>query len=191
MDPTNALITLALLGEGQKSGYDLKRTIDERLEGLVDMTSGTIYYTLKRLEARGLVRSTRSRQSRGPERRIYRLTSNGKRGLGELLRQVMVQPIRLFSPFDMALYFTPLISSDTLVRAMDQHLEELHSGLERLHHLEEKHPGRWPFHFYYLKEKAIEDIQLQERWYQRMKRKVEEKSRREARETEPVLHSRA
>ena len=63
LDSINAITLLGFIEEAPRSGYDLKRAIDDRLEGLLEITSGTIYYTLKRLEAKGWIRGSTSRSA--------------------------------------------------------------------------------------------------------------------------------
>ena len=47
---------------------------------------------------------------------------------------------------------------------------------DALRRLEERFPVRWPFHLYYLREKAKEVADANERWWHRLKKKVQEKS---------------
>jgi DNA-binding PadR family transcriptional regulator len=172
IDPANAVIVLSLLEEEPRSGYDIKRVVDERLEELVTLTAGTVYYTLKRLEARGWAKSA----SAGRTRRVYRITADGRRGFLALLEELSLQPIRLFGAFEMALYFAPRLSPDALARSLDRQIDELGRNRERLGQLEERWPGRWPFHYYYLREKTRELVDANERWLKRMQRKIQERS---------------
>src|SRR5579862_5598862 len=141
IDPINAISLLGFVEEEPRSGYDLKRAIDERLEHLLEMSSGTVYYTLKRLEARGWVKGS-----------VSRITPEGRKAFGELLEQAMFQSHSFVSPFDIALYFTPRLPPETVTRAVDKHLADLDRFRGSLHTLEERFPVRWPFHLYYLRE---------------------------------------
>jgi PadR family transcriptional regulator PadR len=58
----------------------LVEAIRERTAGEFDLPEGTVYPSLYRLERRGLVTS-RWEQVAGRRRRVYRLTSAGKRSL--------------------------------------------------------------------------------------------------------------
>src|SRR6185295_14938891 len=89
--PVNALTLLVFIEQEPRSGYDLKREIDDRLEHLVEITSGTVYYTLKRLEAKGWVKGSVSRKGRRPEQRVYRITPAGRKAFEQLLEEVMIQ----------------------------------------------------------------------------------------------------
>jgi DNA-binding PadR family transcriptional regulator len=176
LDPVNAITLLGFIEQEPRSGYDLKREIDGRLEHLVEITSGTVYYTLKRLEAKGWVKGSVSRKGRRPEQRVYRITAAGRKAFEHLLEETMLQRQRFVSPFDIALYFTPRLPAETVTRAVDRHLEELGRFRESLRTLEERFPVRWPFHLYYLREKAKETSDASERWWRRLRRKIEERA---------------
>jgi len=176
LDPVNAITLLGFIEEEPRSGYDLRRAIDDRLEHILEITQGTIYYTLKRLEARGWISGSVSRRGKRPEQRVYRITAAGKRAFAQLLEQAMFQQQRFISPFDIALYFTPRLPPETVTRAVDKHIADLERFRESLRTLEERFPVRWPFHLYYLREKAKEMAGSSERWWLRLRRKVEERA---------------
>jgi PadR family transcriptional regulator, regulatory protein PadR len=76
------LVLLSCLGDGPAHGYLLIKRLRERSDGELDLLEGTLYPALHRLEAAGLVTSTWESAS-GRRRRVYRLTQNGGRALGE------------------------------------------------------------------------------------------------------------
>jgi DNA-binding PadR family transcriptional regulator len=176
VDPINAITLLGFIEEEPRSGYELKRAIDERLEHILEITAGTVYYTLKRLEARGWVKGIVSRNGKRPERRTYRITPEGKRAFVHLLEEAAFTADRFISPFDVALYFTPRLPPEKVMKAVDKRLEDLARYRDALLRLEERFPVRWPFHLYYLREKAKEIVQTNERWWIRLKKKVQNKS---------------
>lgn len=175
LDPLNAIILLGFIEDRPRSGYELKQAIDERLEDVVEITAGTVYYTLKRLEVRGWIRGSVSRKGRRPERRTYRITPGGRRAFVGLLEEAAFQTDRFTSPFDVALYFTPRLPRESLLRALEKRLADLERYRRGLRRLEERFPDRWPFHLYYLREKAKELADANERWCLRLKRKLQEK----------------
>jgi DNA-binding PadR family transcriptional regulator len=178
LDPVNAATILGFLSEEPRSGYDLKRAIDDRLEDLLEITQGTIYYTLKRLEQKGWVRGTVSRRGRRPERRTYRLTPAGQKAFVGLLEEAAFRKERFVSAFDVALYFAPRLPMATVLRAVDQRLGDLQRTRGAIRALEGRFPARWPFHLYYLREKAKELADLDERWWRRLRQKLETKLKR-------------
>jgi DNA-binding PadR family transcriptional regulator len=78
---------LALLAEGSRHGYELRKELEERTGALWDLNVGQVYTTLARLERDGLVVETR-RGAEGEgggdetqEQRRYSLTEEGRREL--------------------------------------------------------------------------------------------------------------
>lgn len=72
-------IVLALL-HGELHGYALMRRVEELSDGSVRMGPGTLYGTLNRLLADGLIVETTDERSRDEteRRRYYRLTAEGE-----------------------------------------------------------------------------------------------------------------
>ncbi len=80
---TNAELTiLGLVAEAPRHGYELEQIIEQR--GVRDWTEigfSSIYYLLKKLERKGLVQGATEAGARGPRRRAYRITPDGRRSL--------------------------------------------------------------------------------------------------------------
>lgn len=70
-------ILLGLLRE-PATGYDLKNAFRERVGHFWSAELSQIYPTLKRLEERGLLRSRLEPSRKGPNRRVYTLTEEGR-----------------------------------------------------------------------------------------------------------------
>ena len=66
----------ALLSAGGY-GYDMRRTILEMSDGKVDVDTGGLYRSLRRLEDEGAVASRWVEDCSGPRRREYELTETG------------------------------------------------------------------------------------------------------------------
>jgi DNA-binding PadR family transcriptional regulator len=73
-------LVLAVLAAGAAHGYGIIQTLRERSGGEFDLTEGSIYPALHRLERTGLVRSDWS-QAGGRPRRVYRITARGEAAL--------------------------------------------------------------------------------------------------------------
>jgi DNA-binding PadR family transcriptional regulator len=80
------LILLAVLAEKPAYGYGLIRVLRNRTGGMLDLTEGTIYPVLHRLEQAGYLES-RSLTVRSRRRRLYQLTATGERELDRLRRE--------------------------------------------------------------------------------------------------------
>ena len=76
------LLLLSVLQDEPAHGYRLVECLRERSAGAFELAEGTVYPSLYRLERRGLVTS-RWEAVGGRRRRVYRLTSAGRRALEE------------------------------------------------------------------------------------------------------------
>ena len=103
-DPTHllplqpaAFHILVSLAEVDRHGYSIMQEVAERTDGHVKLHAGTLYSTLKKLLADGLIREVDARpaeDNQDQRRRYYRLTAFGRdtaeaeaRRLAELVRQ--------------------------------------------------------------------------------------------------------
>jgi DNA-binding PadR family transcriptional regulator len=96
--PVAALHLVLALLEGELHGYALMRKVEELSNGAVRLGPGTLYGTINRLVADGLIEETTDRIPRGDSerRRYYQLTSDGRAtALDELARlQSLVRRVR-------------------------------------------------------------------------------------------------
>ncbi len=70
---------LALLAAGPAHGYELKQALEQRFGAvLAPLNAGQIYTTLQRLERDGLVDDDAVAQNGRPNKRVYRLTEQGR-----------------------------------------------------------------------------------------------------------------
>ena len=75
------LLVLASLTGGESYGYEIAKTLADA--GLGQIKGGTLYPVLNRLEEAGLLAAEFRAPERGPGRRYYRLTDQGRRTLTE------------------------------------------------------------------------------------------------------------
>jgi DNA-binding PadR family transcriptional regulator len=65
------LVVLGLLREHPRYGYEIKMIIDHVMSHVIDVSSGSLYYGLKKLEERNLVEeSAIEKVGRRPERSV-------------------------------------------------------------------------------------------------------------------------
>ena len=69
---------LALLEEQDRHGYDIGRLIDERSDGTITFHIASLYPTLYRMEAKGLIDGRWVERTGHRRRRYYRLTTAGR-----------------------------------------------------------------------------------------------------------------
>ncbi|MDT3726771.1 PadR family transcriptional regulator [Streptomyces sp. DSM 41972] len=75
------LLVLSCLTSGESYGYEIARRLDDA--GLGQIKGGTLYPVLNRLEEASLVQAEFRAAERGPGRRYYQLTAEGRRYLRE------------------------------------------------------------------------------------------------------------
>ncbi|WP_250297635.1 PadR family transcriptional regulator [Streptomyces sp. A 4/2] len=75
------LLVLTCLTGGESYGYEIAKAL--AAAGVGEIKGGTLYPVLNRLEEAGLVVGDFRAAERGPGRRYYRLTSGGRKALGE------------------------------------------------------------------------------------------------------------
>ena len=78
------LLILALLEDRERHGYEIGKLIDERSDGTITFHITSLYPTLYRLEAKGLIEGRWVEKAGQRRRRYYRLTPGGR---GTLVRQ--------------------------------------------------------------------------------------------------------
>ncbi|MCW2578966.1 MAG: putative Transcriptional regulator [Blastococcus sp.] len=73
------LLLLRLVADAEDYGYSIVLRLHEL--GLTDLTEGTVYPALTRLESRGLLGSRLVRSASGPARKYYEITPAGSEEL--------------------------------------------------------------------------------------------------------------
>jgi len=71
-------LILAVLADGDLHGYAIAREIERRSESALSFKEGTLYPALHSLETKGLVEAIWENVERGPSRKVYRLTEEGR-----------------------------------------------------------------------------------------------------------------
>src|SRR5262245_40597861 len=81
------LVVLHLLEPGEAYGYEIVAKLTERTNGALEITDGTLYPVLYRLERGGFVTVKWETPERGVPRKYYRLTDSGREELARLTRE--------------------------------------------------------------------------------------------------------
>jgi PadR family transcriptional regulator PadR len=81
------LIVLHLLGPGEAYGYEIVSKLTMQTNGALEVTDGTLYPVLYRLERNGFVTVRWETPERGVPRKYYRLTDTGRDELGRLTHE--------------------------------------------------------------------------------------------------------
>ena len=81
------LIVLHLLTPGEAYGYEIVSKLTAQTNGALEVTDGTLYPVLYRLERNGFVTVRWETPERGVPRKYYRLTSAGRDELTRLTEE--------------------------------------------------------------------------------------------------------
>jgi PadR family transcriptional regulator AphA len=113
LSPT-ARVILGLLRLGDRTGYDLKQTIDRSTRFFWSASYGQIDPELRRLEEAGLVRSEDDPRG-GVPRRVFELTDDGERVLEEWLTADGPDAYEMRDEGLLRLFFGDLAGRDDLI----------------------------------------------------------------------------
>lgn len=123
------ILLLALLNMREASGYEIKKLTDEgQFRHFVDISFGSIYPTLSRLESEGLVACREEPQSGKPDRKVYSITEAGKRELVRGLSQPP-QPDRFKSEFLLLAANAHMAGPQAMARACSERIERIKEDL--------------------------------------------------------------
>jgi PadR family transcriptional regulator PadR len=81
------LIVMHLLAPGEAYGYEIASKLATETGGAIEVTDGTLYPVLYRLEKAGSVTVRWETPERGVPRKYYRLTDSGREELARLTRE--------------------------------------------------------------------------------------------------------
>lgn len=127
-----ATLILAILNSQDASGYEIKKASAEgRFSYFVDISFGSIYPTLSRLEAQGLVTCREEAQSGKPDRKIYAITEKGRAELIAGLSQ-LPQPDKFKSEYLLVAANSELAGSTAVAAATTARIERLEQEVHML-----------------------------------------------------------
>jgi transcriptional regulator len=84
---TTETFILAVVAETPCHGYQLVKQLQRQSEGILQLGEGTLYPRLYKLEAKGWITGTWDTGSTGRRRRVYRITTCGRRQLAQRAKQ--------------------------------------------------------------------------------------------------------
>jgi len=129
-----ALSILSALRERSMHPYEIKHLMRERRhDEVVKLRGGSLYSTIERLQAEGLiVAAGTEREGRRPERTVYALTPAGEAELLGWLRESIARPVREFPEFGSMIAFLPHLMPTEAVALLRERLVHLEEQ-ERVH----------------------------------------------------------
>lgn len=112
------LILLGLLKDSPKHGYEIKKEIKEILSLFAGIDLQSIYYPLKVLEKKDMVRKNVIKEGNRPVRYVYALTPKGEARFNVLLNKSFLDFKRPQFSLDLSLYFLNHIKPEVAKRRL-------------------------------------------------------------------------
>ncbi|MBL4733346.1 MAG: PadR family transcriptional regulator [Rhizobiaceae bacterium] len=127
----NTLI-LAILNAQDATGYEIKKlSTDGQFSYFVEISFGSIYPTLARLEKEGMVTSRAEVQSGKPDRKVYSITDTGRMEFIEALAQPPA-PDKFKSEFMLLALNAGTQPAKIIKEAIESRIEHLTNTMERI-----------------------------------------------------------
>jgi DNA-binding PadR family transcriptional regulator len=116
---------LGMLAFGEKSGYDIRKSMEASISNFWSESYGQIYPILKQLVAEGLATAHNDNHESKREKIVYKPTEQGLQVLEEWL-QKPVEPAPLREELLLKIFFGRFSDKAVLLEHMQQHRENLH-----------------------------------------------------------------
>jgi DNA-binding PadR family transcriptional regulator len=124
---------LGVLHRGDFHPYEIKRRLNNALvECYTDVDVGTLYYAVRQLVKSGDIAPKRTQKvTRGGERTIYRITSQGRRRFQELLLQRFQEQGTVAQTIYPALLFLDLADLPAVAELLRERLRQTESAMAK------------------------------------------------------------
>lgn len=124
-------LCLGILSMDDATGYEIKKTFEERLDLIFHASYGSIYPALKQLTKEGLVSCRAETQEKRPDKKIYSITALGRyRFFDEIMRKPGTDRFR--SEFLATLMFAHLLPAAALSALIDERIADRKQKLSTL-----------------------------------------------------------
>jgi DNA-binding PadR family transcriptional regulator len=172
---------LGLLAEQPRYGYEIDQIIEARgMREWADIGFSSIYYLLKKLEGADLIRGGRQGGGAGPARKVYRLTSAGRRALHAGTLAALSVPIAMHARIQVGLANLPGVSSAEAARALRRYRRQL---ADRLRGLAATQASQQPLPYFVdaMFDHSLSLIEAEAAWLERFILRLDRRSARESR----------
>lgn len=131
------ILILAMLQQGPRHGYNIKKDVERALGGTVSLNNKTLYLALKRFEEMGAVTRQVILQEGKPNRHLYHLTERGVELLQAYLRDFGPEQAGVDTEFFTRVAFFDLLEVEEREAILKKRLAYLQGGLEYLQNLQQ------------------------------------------------------
>jgi DNA-binding PadR family transcriptional regulator len=114
---------LGLIFEKPQYGYQLEKNIESwGMRNWTQIGFSSIYYVLKKLEKKKLVKSKLEVVEGKPSRKVFTITDLGRKTMKEKLRDILSWNKKLITPFDIGLAYINYLKPHEAVQYLDNYL---------------------------------------------------------------------
>ena len=116
-------LCLGILTMGDATGYEIKKTFEERLDLIFHASYGSIYPALNKLTKEGLVSCRALSQKKRPDKKIYSATASGRY---QFFDEIMKKPAsdRFRSEYLATLMFSHLLPAAAISKLIDERISD-------------------------------------------------------------------
>ena len=128
------LIILGVLKDGPRHGYEIKKIIKKQLGIFSSLENKSIYYPLKIMEKKGLIKKATVTPKGKLPRYVYSITPAGNKEFLSLANEALLSEKRPFIDIDIPLYFLPYLEKKDVLarlRLRKRFLERVRIWLEK------------------------------------------------------------
>jgi DNA-binding PadR family transcriptional regulator len=136
-------VCLGMLTDGPASGYDLKKEFESSFGHFFSAGYGSIYPALSTLSEKGYVECEEIPQEGKPDRKVYRITDEGRQFLVQALqKRETCHKVR--SEFLATMCFAHLMTPDDVQAVLDHRLAEIGKYQKLFREIEGEWDSDWP-----------------------------------------------
>jgi PadR family transcriptional regulator AphA len=169
---------LGLLAFGERSGYDLGNFAERSVSLIWKPAARHVYNVLPRLVSYGLATVRDVPQEGRPDKRVYRITAQGKRALAEWLERDEPGGPSERSVFLLKIFFGGFTSPEVVAEHVRRYREELAATAGIYEETEQRIAGKPENRFQYLTLKfGLERLEASMRWADEALKELESAAR--------------
>jgi DNA-binding PadR family transcriptional regulator len=122
---------LGLLYEEPQYGYQLEKTIEGwGMRNWAQIGFSSIYYVLKKLEKKELVRSKLEKVEGKPSRKVFTITEQGRHTMKKKVRDLLSWNKKLISPFDLGIAYLNYLEPQEVINCLQNYMESANGRIK-------------------------------------------------------------
>ncbi|NQT98260.1 MAG: PadR family transcriptional regulator [Candidatus Marinimicrobia bacterium] len=122
------IIVLGVLMKGSQSAYHINKTLERNHVGdWLKISEPAVYRNIRKLCANGYLSDHSERDGARPEKRVYTITSQGRKRLLDLIHEASQSPVRINCSFDAYIAHLNYVGHDEgakLIRSLKQNISQ-------------------------------------------------------------------